>query len=410
MTGPYSHVYELYHLYHQRSALASPTSSESLTSGTPSDNSSSVRTRRRSAQAAAAAAATISTRVELRRWLPSHMMVVLTLTMAVWLFGILLDHNVQSEEHQFPVDPDWEQQGRVYSSINERVNFAFSRWMEDDPDQGTFEQLQDIAETGEQSQRKRQQQQQQVQEAGMMGASNMASMPDAAQPDTLLRTPGVPAFTHIRKAAHDEETYSPHQLQQPQPPIDSNPQVYGWTPEIYPNPVLDPVRCSIAFLPEEQRAIAQHTLGRSDEDPLRLCDPDWMLGGMYMEQIAFALRNFSAFFSQPDWDIAVASITDSNPANNGQLNSEYNGHGTGSSDSSSSSSAVPDPESSTNADSEPESPTSLPFPQVQLAVATVRKVSEEASYFCVDLALSTQKCFHNLAGMYSHHPPGCASL
>ena len=135
------------------------------------------------------------------------------------------------------------------------------------------------------------------------------------------------------------------ELQQQQDGLDpsANPQVYGWTPGPYPNPLTDPVRCSIAFLPEEQKAIMKHLAHRgtptttkppinnttnasptgssnkegisdgdsNDDDdipePLRLCDPDWMLGGMYMEQIAFALRNFSDFFSQPDWDVGVGS-------------------------------------------------------------------------------------------------------
>jgi hypothetical protein len=125
-----------------------------------------------------------------------------------------------------------------------------------------------------------------------------------------------------------ENPQQQQQQQQNQNPQDmdmsSNPQIYGWTPDKYPNPLIDPVRCSIAFLPEEQDAIMktiarrkkQGTNNEDDDDddgtddddipePLRLCDPDWMLGGMYMEQIAFALRNFSDFFSQPDWDVEV---------------------------------------------------------------------------------------------------------
>lgn len=123
----------------------------------------------------------------------------------------------------------------------------------------------------------------------------------------------------------------------PDPPV--NPQIYGWTPDLYPNPLTDPVRCSIAFLPEEQQAIMKRlahdghpitsrgsslhgtnsdkngtnaSSGKEEEEddgpePLRLCDPDWMLGGMYMEQIAFVLRNFSDYFSQPDWDVGIGS-------------------------------------------------------------------------------------------------------
>jgi hypothetical protein len=29
-----------------------------------------------------------------------------------------------------------------------------------------------------------------------------------------------------------------------------NPSLYGWTPEVYPDPLLNPIRCAIAYLPE----------------------------------------------------------------------------------------------------------------------------------------------------------------
>ena len=29
-----------------------------------------------------------------------------------------------------------------------------------------------------------------------------------------------------------------------------NPSLYGWTPDVYPDPLLNPIRCAIAYLPE----------------------------------------------------------------------------------------------------------------------------------------------------------------
>lgn len=234
---------------------------------------------------------------------------------------------------------------------------------------------------------------------------------------------------------------------QPQPQdndinLSNNPQIYGWTPDMYPNPRLDPVRCSIAFLPEEQKAIMRKqqlqqqqqahqkasvmgpinidnkgivssvedpgdantnnnynnnneaNIDNDDEkpDPLRLCDPDWMLGGMYMEQIAFALRNFSNFFSEPDWDVGVTAsnhpppppsvppamplvVPNSNSSSSIEKNSESlvprtdehyeNNNG-----------KVPPAESKQPSVPLPpkEMPTMYGRPRVELAVATVRKV------------------------------------
>jgi hypothetical protein len=126
------------------------------------------------------------------------------------------------------------------------------------------------------------------------------------------------------------------------PPIDplqlQNPSFYGWVPETYPNPLLDPIRCSIAYLhtsaalnsaggnegggaddePLSSSSLASSSsLSSEDEDgstdnstsesptqsppPLRLCDPDWTAGQEYLQEIANALTNFSSVFGQPDW-------------------------------------------------------------------------------------------------------------
>lgn len=181
----------------------------------------------------------------------------------------------------------------------------------------------------------------------------------------------------------------------------ANPQVYGWTPGPYPNPLTDPVRCSIAFLPEEQKAIMNHLAhdgtsmttkppmdtktnaaptgasgkeaasdGDSDDDgdipePLRLCDPDWMLGGMYMEQIAFALRNFSDFFSQPDWDVDIGSAGRTSGNEPSLPSTDEN--------KTSVEGSVPAEQEALQG----EAPLSEPYvvPRIELGVATVRKVS-----------------------------------
>jgi hypothetical protein len=126
----------------------------------------------------------------------------------------------------------------------------------------------------------------------------------------------------------------------------NNPQMYGWEPTIYPNPLIDPVRCGIAYLPLDDtnnnnnnniinnnmnsnfytegegqeggggatptataaariqdypyKNISNETATLSAPLPtrnmLRLCDPDWVLGGMYLEQIASSLHTFSLLF------------------------------------------------------------------------------------------------------------------
>jgi len=83
-------------------------------------------------------------------------------------------------------------------------------------------------------------------------------------------------------------------------PSPFNPQLFGWTPAAYPNPLVDPTRCSIVFLPNED-------LQRN----LQLCDPDWVLGEAYLEEIAYAMRNFTEIFtSQHGWDVGVSVDND----------------------------------------------------------------------------------------------------
>ncbi|KAG7373894.1 TPM domain containing protein [Nitzschia inconspicua] len=114
----------------------------------------------------------------------------------------------------------------------------------------------------------------------------------------------------------------------------NNREMYGWQPDMYPDPIVDPVQCGIDYLlptpaggesrgtdgPFSSRGNATTSTTSIDGDertvdgaidssisppppqsqqPLRLCDPDWVLGGMYLEEIANAMLNFSDHFSHP---------------------------------------------------------------------------------------------------------------
>ena len=100
---------------------------------------------------------------------------------------------------------------------------------------------------------------------------------------------------------------------------DKNDTSYGWIPEVYPDPMIDPVRCGIAYLlsenlstgttAEEERrgglvlgagGANANTTSDDDSSKLRLCDPDWVLGGVYLEDIAQKMREFSDRFTPRD--------------------------------------------------------------------------------------------------------------
>lgn len=99
-----------------------------------------------------------------------------------------------------------------------------------------------------------------------------------------------PPLQNFRLKLSDEESQQNNRSKIQHIP---NPQLYGWTPEIYPNPLAEPDRCMIAYL---------HTTGQ------RLCDPDWVLGGMYLEEIATTLSNFSYAIAHEEhggWSVVV---------------------------------------------------------------------------------------------------------
>lgn len=97
---------------------------------------------------------------------------------------------------------------------------------------------------------------------------------------------------------------------------DKNDTSYGWIPEVYPDPTIDPVRCGIAYLlsenpstgttAEEERrgglvlGANANTTSDDDSSRLRLCDPDWVLGGVYLEDIAQKMKEFSNRFTPRD--------------------------------------------------------------------------------------------------------------
>jgi hypothetical protein len=125
------------------------------------------------------------------------------------------------------------------------------------------------------------------------------------------------------------------------PNENGSPVIFGWTPELYPHPIVNPLGCKIAHLSSLEAA-------EVSSYPLRLCDPDWVLGGTYLEQIAQQLYNFSTVFA-PDWDVQVVTGPGVRRLND-NVNENNN-----------------EDDSSTN--------NFFLLPKVELAVATVRKMN-----------------------------------
>jgi hypothetical protein len=78
-------------------------------------------------------------------------------------------------------------------------------------------------------------------------------------------------------------------------PVSGSPEIAGWTSDIFPDPLVDPVRCSLSFIPDSDIAMSRS---------YRLCDPDWVLGEVYLQEVALSLRNFSDMFSN-QWAVGV---------------------------------------------------------------------------------------------------------
>ena len=75
----------------------------------------------------------------------------------------------------------------------------------------------------------------------------------------------------------------------------SDPQTLGWTPNMYPDPKIEPHKCGIAYLVETNSYYFQQASSSSSN--LRLCDPDWVLGGVYLDQISISMADFRRQFS-----------------------------------------------------------------------------------------------------------------
>ena len=124
--------------------------------------------------------------------------------------------------------------------------------------------------------------------------------------DNTMQQPSLAQHLQKHKKAKDQESTTSTTNTK----TDKNPAIYGWTPHQYPNPILDPVHCAVSYiLPHLQQqspptnindAVATIPMNSTHQTnhavSLRLCDPDWVLGGVYLEQVAMALYNFSTLF------------------------------------------------------------------------------------------------------------------
>lgn len=87
----------------------------------------------------------------------------------------------------------------------------------------------------------------------------------------------------------------PQRISDSASPTAGSPQIFGWTPDAYPDPTRDPIRCSLSFLPDKTISAVRD---------LRLCDPDWVLGTTYLQEVALTLVNFTEIFTN-QWDVGV---------------------------------------------------------------------------------------------------------
>ncbi|CAJ1953856.1 unnamed protein product [Cylindrotheca closterium] len=92
---------------------------------------------------------------------------------------------------------------------------------------------------------------------------------------------------------------------------ESDPETFGWEPSLYPNPRENPQKCGIAYLFQNEHFVQQSndttttTSSTTTDNSLQLCDPDWVLGGIYLEEIAIAMKNFVATYSsQPPFEVS----------------------------------------------------------------------------------------------------------
>lgn len=130
--------------------------------------------------------------------------------------------------------------------------------------------------------------------------------PTTHHSNVLVQTTAAAASSWEEGDAHDRG--ATHRTAAP--PLQPDPSLYGWTPEAYPHPLIDPVRCAISGLLAEPEAShptslssPRHDTTRSTGPPLYLCDPDWVLGGSrVLQDLSVRLRNASqdAVTGHPD--------------------------------------------------------------------------------------------------------------
>ena len=144
---------------------------------------------------------------------------------------------------------------------------------------------------------------------------------DDSDDDDTMQQPSLAHHVQQQKKKTDQQS-TPTDNTNSNARTDKNPAIYGWTPNQYPNPIVDPVHCAVSYilphLQQQQRLSppgindevvastapisppdninTNSTLSKKDDIVLRLCDPDWVLGGIYLEDVAMALYNFSTLF------------------------------------------------------------------------------------------------------------------
>lgn len=108
----------------------------------------------------------------------------------------------------------------------------------------------------------------------------------------------VPSTSHMSQHAFHPPYFPRHvsASQSSSPDSDeTDSETFGWEPGQYPNPRENPQKCGIAYLLQDE----QFAQPDDTDNSLQLCDPDWVLGGIYLEEIAVAMKSFVQTYSSP---------------------------------------------------------------------------------------------------------------
>lgn len=167
--------------------------------------------------------------------------------------------------------------------------------------------------------------------------SNSSNNNDDNDDDDTMQQPSLAQHIVQHKKKYNEPSTTTGATATTTNSNSKNPAIYGWTPNQYPNPIVDPVHCAVSYiLPHLQQQQQPSPPGINDEVTavttsstnfintnttinskndvvLRLCDPDWVLGGIYLEDVAMALYNFSTLFgSQNRYENRMDEQSDNN--------------------------------------------------------------------------------------------------